>query len=142
MKGESRLRCLHGTQAITAMIRELRRGNGKTGLVLANGGVVTYQHVICLSSSPRPDGLPYPDRNPLPDYITDVQVPAVDVHADGDATIEVSRDLSMLIYDTELSADIYGRVQQGWNGTARACRGKAEVHRPPVHRKPCRSTYT
>lgn len=71
------------------MTRRLREGKGKTGLVLANGGWVTYQHVICLSRSPRSDGLPYPDANPLPKYVTDVFVPSIAEQADGDATIEV-----------------------------------------------------
>lgn len=70
------------------MTRQLRAGRGKNGLVLANGGVATYQAVVCLSRSPRRDGLPYPDSNPLPDMITDVQTPTVDVTAEGDATIE------------------------------------------------------
>lgn len=70
------------------MTRQLRAGKGKTGLVLANGGVATYQAVVCLSRSPRRDGLPYPDSNPLADMITDVQAPALAVQADGDATIE------------------------------------------------------
>jgi hypothetical protein len=72
------------------MTRQLRAGKGKNGLVLANGGVMTYQHVICLSSSPRRDGSPYPEKSPLPDVVTDVPVPAVDVEAEGQAVIEVS----------------------------------------------------
>ena len=71
------------------MVRQLRKGAGKNGLVLANGGVATYQAAVCLSSSPRRDGLPYPTANPLPAIITDVQVPPVDVKAEGDAIIEV-----------------------------------------------------
>jgi hypothetical protein len=87
--------------AITEMVRQLRRGTGRTGLVLANGGVVTYQAVVCLSSSPRRDGLPYPNANPLPPVITDVQIPAVDEQAEGDAivetyTVEFNRDGSPL----------------------------------------------
>lgn len=70
------------------MTRQLRDGKGKSGLVLANGGVATYQAVVCLSRSPRRDGLPYPDSNPLPEMITDVQTPSVAVQADGDATVE------------------------------------------------------
>ena len=71
------------------MTRQLRQGKGKTGLVLANGGVVTYQAVVCLSSSPRRDGLPYPNSNPLPETTSDVQVPQVDAKADGEAIVEV-----------------------------------------------------
>lgn len=70
------------------MTRQLRAGKGKNGLVLANGGVATYQAVVCLSRSPRRDGLPYPDQNPLPEMITDVQTPTIAAQAEGDATIE------------------------------------------------------
>lgn len=72
------------------MTRQLRAGNGKYGLVLANGGVMTYQHVVCLSSSPRRDGSPYPERPPLPEVVSDVPIPAVNVQAEGEAVIEVS----------------------------------------------------
>jgi len=70
------------------MVRQLRKGNGQNGLVLANGGVVTYQFVVCLSTRPRSS--PYPYSNPLPAIITDVSVPSVDVRATGEAIIEVS----------------------------------------------------
>ncbi|KAK0251644.1 hypothetical protein LTR91_002434 [Friedmanniomyces endolithicus] len=80
----------YSMHAITEMTRRLRNGNGQTGLILANGGVATYQHVICLSYKPRRDGHPYPDCNPLPEYVTDVQVPAIEEKADGIATIEAS----------------------------------------------------
>jgi len=71
------------------MVRQLRTGNGTHGLVLANGGSLTYQHVICLSSVPRKDGTPYPNANHLPEIVTDVPVPPVDDMADGEAIIEV-----------------------------------------------------
>lgn len=71
------------------MARQLRKGNGKIGLVLANGGLATYQAAVCLSSSPRRDGLPYPTSNPLPEVTADVHVPQVDEQAEGDAVIEV-----------------------------------------------------
>jgi hypothetical protein len=72
------------------MTRQLRASKGKNGLVLANGGVMTYQHVICLSSSPSRDGSPYAERPPLPEVVTDVPAPAVEVNAKGEAVIEVS----------------------------------------------------
>jgi hypothetical protein len=75
-------------QALTEMVRQLRKGKARNGLVLANGGEVTYQHVICLSSKPRRDGSPYQDHNPLPEVITDVPVPEVDAQAEGEATVE------------------------------------------------------
>ncbi|CAK3980488.1 acetyl- transferase like [Lecanosticta acicola] len=78
----------YSLHAITEMTRQLRKGRGKTGLVLANGGWVTYQHVLCLSSSPRSDGLPYPDEPPLPKYVTDVQIPKIVEEAEGDAAVE------------------------------------------------------
>jgi hypothetical protein len=74
-------------QALTEMVRELRSGNGQYGLVLANGGMVTYQYVVCLSS--KPGSLPYPDHNPLPDLL-DEPAPQVDEKAKGEAIIEVS----------------------------------------------------
>ena len=72
------------------MARQLRSGKGKTGLVLANGGLVTYQFAICLSRSPRRDGLPYPTTKPLPEYISDVQTPPIKKQAEGDAVTEVA----------------------------------------------------
>jgi len=69
------------------MVRELRKGRNKNGLVLANGGIVTYEYVVCLSSSPR--NSPFPDRNPLPEYVTDEPIPSVDEKAEGEAVIEV-----------------------------------------------------
>lgn len=72
------------------MVRQLRKGRGKTGLVLANGGVITYQNTVCLSASPRRDGLPYPSSNPLTALITDIQVPSVTEAPEGDATVEVN----------------------------------------------------
>ena len=95
------------------MTRQLRQGRGKTGLVLANGGVVTYQAAVCLSSSPRRDGLPYPEANPLPDLVKDVQTPTVDEKAEGDATIEV-RNVEPIIKarvaDSTFAPDIHCRV--------------------------------
>jgi Thiolase-like protein type 1 additional C-terminal domain len=75
-------------QAIIEMVRDLRKGQGKTGLVLANGGSVTTQHVIILSSSPRSIGPSYPERNPLPDNLESEPHPPVDIGAHGEAEIE------------------------------------------------------
>ncbi|KAL6714207.1 hypothetical protein ACLMJK_008702 [Lecanora helva] len=79
------------------MTRELRRGKRQYGLVLANGGVLTYQHAICISSTPRQAGSVYPAKAPLPPYVTHVPAPIVDVHAEGEAivetyTVEYNRD--------------------------------------------------
>lgn len=74
--------------ALTAMVRKLRTGNMQKGLVLANGGVTTYQYVVCLSTEPRADSSAYPAANPLPAVVTDVPVPQVDAIAKGDAVVE------------------------------------------------------
>lgn len=71
------------------MTRELRKGTYQTGLVLANGGIMTYQYAVCLSREPRQDNSPFPVDNILPEVITDVPVPEVDEVADGEAVIEV-----------------------------------------------------
>lgn len=73
------------------MVRQLRKytGTPRHGLILANGGVLSYQHAICLSSCSRRDGLSYPVKNPLPEHVTDVVIPGIDVQAEGEAVIEV-----------------------------------------------------
>ncbi|KAE8443424.1 hypothetical protein EG329_001905 [Mollisiaceae sp. DMI_Dod_QoI] len=76
----------YSMHALTAMVRELRKGKMQRGLVLANGGVLTYQYVVCLSSKPR--NSPYPDRNPLPNLLTVDSAPSIDDQAEGEATIE------------------------------------------------------
>ncbi|GAB1733811.1 hypothetical protein NU195Hw_g4407t1 [Hortaea werneckii] len=98
----------YSLHAITEMTRRLRsngsksgaekgKGKGKrtTGLVLANGGWVTYQHVVCLSNSPRRaqggggGGEVYPPQAPLPAVVDDVQVPRVQEEGvEGEATVE------------------------------------------------------
>ncbi|OCK74214.1 hypothetical protein K432DRAFT_311184 [Lepidopterella palustris CBS 459.81] len=78
----------YSMHALTEMVRALRNGQGRNGLVLANGGVLSYQHVVCLSSQPRKDKSLYPDKNPLPEILTDVIIPTTDAQAEGEATIE------------------------------------------------------
>ena len=51
---------------------------------------MSYQHTVCLSSKPRADDVAYPDQPPLPEIVTDVQVPKVEERAEGEATVEVS----------------------------------------------------
>jgi len=79
---------LTSMQALIEMVRELRKGKARNGLVLANGGTVTYQYVVCLSNKPRDS--PYPDCNPLPGLLDDEPAPTVAEKAEGEATIEVS----------------------------------------------------
>lgn len=90
----------YSMHALTEMTRQIRAGKGKKGLVLCNGGVLSYQYVIILSSEPRRNGA-YPLENPLPETITDVDVPDLVLDAEGDAvvetyTVEFARDGSPL----------------------------------------------
>ena len=112
------------------MVRELRRGSSQHGLVLANGGVLTYQHALCLSTRPRKDGSPYPDKNPLARYVTDIPVPIITAEAEGEAIIEVNptSNLSALCKDyTDLDrADLYSRIQPQRHSFKRVRRGPAD----------------
>lgn len=87
------------------MTRQLRTKNAKTGLILANGSVLSYQHCIILSSQPRKSA--YPDRNPLPEVITDKPVPVIEGKPEGEAVIEVLYSLSTLLNLLSLSCSIY-----------------------------------
>lgn len=96
------------------MVRQLRGYTGapRHGLILANGGVLSYQHAICLSSCSRKDGLPYPAENPLPEVVTDIEIPRIDVEAEGEAVIEVEHFIIIPRYwpYTNSILDIYRRV--------------------------------
>jgi hypothetical protein len=72
------------------MVRHIRQGEGRNGLVLANGGNLTYQHVVCLSNKPRADGSNYPDREILSENLEDEPHPVVEPNARGEAIIEVT----------------------------------------------------
>lgn len=78
----------YSMHAITEMVRQLRQGKGRNGLILANGGVITYQNAICLSIEARRDGTGYPAARTLPDVVTDVPIPVVQAKASGNAVIE------------------------------------------------------
>jgi len=69
------------------MVQALRQGDKHHGLVLANGGVLTHQHAIILSTqAPKKFGLPLGQADhPAPE----VNVVPFDDHAEGRATIEV-----------------------------------------------------
>lgn len=73
------------------MVREMRNDTFQTGLVLANGGIMTYQYAVCLSKKPRKDNSPFPTEDILPAIITDIPIPEIDEIADGEATVEVTR---------------------------------------------------
>jgi hypothetical protein len=78
----------YSMHALTEMTRAIRGGRGKTGLVLCNGGVLSYQHVIILSKEPSITGS-YPEKNPLPYEITDVPSPELALEGEGEGVVEV-----------------------------------------------------
>jgi hypothetical protein len=73
--------------AITEMSRQLRARKAKTGLVLANGGFLSYQHALCLSSEPRRDGSLYLDSRDSSAAVVGAPVP-VEPFAQGEAVVE------------------------------------------------------
>ncbi|ODM14601.1 hypothetical protein SI65_09946 [Aspergillus cristatus] len=97
----------YSMHAITEITRQLRSGKGRHGLVLANGGVLSYQHAVCLSTLPGngayPNGTRLVDADPSP---------SVDETASGSAVIETytvdfNRD------NTPARAYIIGRLENG-----------------------------
>ncbi|KAJ4382660.1 hypothetical protein N0V86_001882 [Didymella sp. IMI 355093] len=89
----------YSMHALTEMTRQLRSGRGKKGLVLCNGGVLSYQHVVVLGTAPRKSE--YPVENLLPEVLGDVKVPDLAKVAQGQCvvetyTVEFSRDGSPL----------------------------------------------
>ncbi|EDU50753.1 acetyl-CoA acetyltransferase [Pyrenophora tritici-repentis Pt-1C-BFP] len=102
----------YSMHALTEVTRRLREGKGRKGLVLCNGGVLSYQYVVVLSKEPRDEGVGYPTENPLPLQITDVPVPQILGDAEGEAvvetyTVEFGRD------GTPLRGFVVGRVKEG-----------------------------
>lgn len=78
------------TQAVVEMVQQLRSAQGKrNGLILANGGVASYENTVCLSNIPRLDGLPYSQDNVVLDTAAELPCPPFDEQAEGPATIEV-----------------------------------------------------
>lgn len=70
------------------MVRQLRGGLKQNGLVLANGGFLTYQHAICLSTKQRKYSSSYPEGKP--DILDNRRnIPPLDAVAEGEAVIEV-----------------------------------------------------
>lgn len=78
------------TQAVVEMVHQLRSAQGKrNGLILANGGVASYENTVCLSNIPRQGGLPYPRDNVVLETPAELPCPPFDKQAEGPATIEV-----------------------------------------------------
>ncbi|KAE8372227.1 hypothetical protein BDV26DRAFT_286128 [Aspergillus bertholletiae] len=77
----------YSMHAITEMVRQLRGGKSRNGLILANGGVLTYQHAICLSSL-VPSSNQYPRVQHSHPAAVEASVPRITNVAEGDAIIE------------------------------------------------------
>lgn len=79
------------------MTRRLRTGDrsATNGLILANGGVATYQHTLILSRNPRPAHSPYPTQSPR--YEIDAPPPIAEA-AEGEGVIEVRSPPFPLLY--------------------------------------------
>lgn len=96
----------YSMHAITEMTRQLRQrkstGIDSNGLILANGGVMTYQHVVILSSQPRKDRTSYPSASPLSDIPSKDPAPTIEEEAKGEAIIEVNL-LSCFFYEGNVS---------------------------------------
>lgn len=78
----------YSMHAITEMTRKLRarHDNAKNGLILANGGVLSYQHVVILSSTPRQSA--YPKESLLPEHTEQLSASEFQNVAEGEAIIE------------------------------------------------------
>ncbi|CAI6285051.1 unnamed protein product [Periconia digitata] len=77
----------YSMHALTGMTRALREGKGKKGLVLCNGGMMTYQFAIVLGTDGRVGG-GYTDHNPLEELGYDEVDVAEGIDAEGDVIIE------------------------------------------------------
>ena len=78
----------YSMHALTHMTRYLRSGDARNGLVLANGGVVTYQHAVCLSTEPPPGKQQYPLSNPLPETLASLPKTSIENQPAGEAVVE------------------------------------------------------
>ncbi|OBT70566.1 hypothetical protein VF21_10355 [Pseudogymnoascus sp. 05NY08] len=79
----------YSMHAVTEMVQQLRSAHGiRNGLILANGGVLSYENTVCLSNKPRQDGLPYPRENVVLETPAELPCPSFDEQAEGPVTIE------------------------------------------------------
>lgn len=79
----------YSMHALTAMVRAIREGKGRKGLVLCNGGLLSYQYVVMLGKEPRKNGPAYPEGDPLPERVGEEGVPEIAVTAEGEGVVEV-----------------------------------------------------
>ncbi|KAL6914781.1 hypothetical protein FSST1_012541 [Fusarium sambucinum] len=77
----------YSLHAIVEMVRVIRSGKHQNGLVLANGGVLSWQHALCLSAQPKRNCSPYQAQRLLDNGQTS-QGPTFTPEAQGEAIIE------------------------------------------------------
>ncbi|KAJ0418195.1 hypothetical protein BJY00DRAFT_315244 [Aspergillus carlsbadensis] len=77
---------MHAITEITRQLRTKKQSKPAHGLVLANGGVLSYHHAVILSTQPRADST-YPPWNPLPSNV-DEEHPVIEESANGGGVIE------------------------------------------------------
>lgn len=85
----------YSMHAVTEMSRQIRSGKVNAGLVLANGGVLSYQHALCLSSRSKAAS-PYSDSRVSSGTVVG-NSPPIEAFPKGDASIET--------YTVEFSRD-------------------------------------
>lgn len=78
------------------MVRRLRKGSDRNGLILANGGVLSYQHALCLAASPRKQETDYPDSRRL-ESAPCGPIPPIASVAEGRAKVEVGDNFLSLV---------------------------------------------
>ena len=71
------------------MTKSIRAGQYRKGLVLANGGWLTYEWAVVLAKTPRADGAAYSAKAVLPKENTDIPIPPLAEFANGPCTVEV-----------------------------------------------------
>ncbi|KAJ5823879.1 hypothetical protein N7447_006219 [Penicillium robsamsonii] len=82
----------YSMHAVAEMVRQLRKLGGlpkpSNGLILANGGILTTENTICLSTHARRGSGWYPtrDNNQIPP--SSQLAPPISIHAEGEAIVE------------------------------------------------------
>lgn len=75
------------------MVRRLRKLSGahkaSNGLILANGGVLTTESAICLSTHGRGGNDRYPTRDNYELLPVNQLPPSISIHGEGEAIVEV-----------------------------------------------------
>jgi len=74
--------------AIAAMTRALRGGEGATGLLYGQGGLVTKHHALLMGREPAADGYPVGDDDARQRAIDELTAPRVAEEPNGPGTIE------------------------------------------------------